>query len=73
MIRISIALTLAVVCSTGCDPRAKSSSSDAVASSDRQSRAYESCATTSDCTGELRCFERVCRSTQASVIGDQTR
>ena len=70
MIRISIALTLAMALSTGCDPRAKSSSNDGVASSERQSKAYESCATTSDCSGELRCFERVCRSTQASVIGD---
>lgn len=74
MIRISTALALTALLTAGfagCDPNAKANSNDnALASADRQSKAYESCARTSDCSGELRCFDHVCRSTQASVIGD---
>ena len=70
MIRIS--MCLALVCAVaGCDPKAKANANDQVnTSSDRLSKAYESCATTSDCADELRCFDHVCRSTQASVVGD---
>lgn len=71
MIRTILAFILAASAVTGCDPRAKSSSSDgARPSSDRQSKVYESCATTSDCADELRCFDGVCQSTQVSAIGD---
>lgn len=75
MTRISIALAgalaLAVTVTASCDPKAKGNADgNAQAASDRQSKEYESCATTSDCAGELRCFEHECRSKQASPIGD---
>lgn len=71
MIRTIPVLALAALATAGCDPSAKANSSDgAQASSDRQSAAYESCATTSDCADALRCFDNVCQSTQVSAIGD---
>lgn len=64
-------VTLALISVIGCDPKAKANANDnPVVTGDRMSKAYESCAKTSDCVGDLRCFEHVCRSDKASVIGD---
>ena len=57
--------------SASCDPNAKANSNDrAVFAKDRLSKLYESCAATTDCAEELRCLERVCVATTASVVGD---
>jgi hypothetical protein len=76
MIRISRRLSPAalaiglVVALGGCDPNAKTNSGDSAKHADRLSKVYESCGTTSHCEGDLRCFDHVCRSIKASVVGD---
>lgn len=56
---------------TACDPNAKPSADESLLTSkDRLSREYETCARTSDCAGDLRCFQGTCRVTVASVVGD---
>ena len=66
-----LALALLTLAGTGCDPTAKTSSNDrAFATSERLSRQHESCASSLDCAEGLRCFHQVCRSPEASLIGD---
>jgi hypothetical protein len=56
---------------TACDPNAKPSANEGLLTSkERLSREYESCARTSDCADDLRCFHDICRDTRASVVGD---
>jgi hypothetical protein len=56
---------------TACDPNAKPSADEGLLTSkERLSRQYESCARTSDCADDLRCYHDICRVTRASVVGD---
>ena len=66
------ALALVMGTSLGaCDPTARSSEPSAPAQRpDGESLAYESCATSSQCSGELRCIDGVCLAGQHSRLGD---
>jgi hypothetical protein len=56
---------------TACDPNAKPTADEGLLiSRERLSREYESCARTSDCADDLRCYHDICRVTTASVVGD---
>lgn len=66
-----LVLASAMVLMAGCDARATSSDSLAVASrSDQKSREFESCAATLHCNDELRCFDQTCHRIIRSVVGD---
>jgi hypothetical protein len=52
---------------TACDPSAKANSNERALN---LSNEHESCASSVDCAAGLRCFEQVCRSADASLIGD---
>ena len=56
----------ACVLAVGCDSRAKASDA---ARADK-SKEYESCSASVDCGDGLRCFDRECRRTQRSTVGD---
>ena len=57
---------LALIACVGCDSRAKAS--DPLHTD--KAKEYESCATSADCGDGLRCFERACRRTTRSAVGD---
>jgi hypothetical protein len=59
---------LALLALAACDARATTAAAPARA--DLKSREYESCAASIDCQDGLRCFDRVCRRTNRSVLGD---
>lgn len=61
-----LALILAITV-IGCDPNAKANDIDNALNLSRQ---HESCSSSMDCTPGLRCFEQVCRSAEASLLGD---
>jgi hypothetical protein len=59
---------LVIAALAGCDSKAKAS--DPSAHAGEKSKEFESCAATSSCQDELRCFEHVCRRTTRSTVGD---
>lgn len=63
------AMTLAI---TACDPSAKAKEGEGVTARSAQlSAEWESCAASTQCAGDLRCFENMCRSaTKVSTLGD---
>jgi hypothetical protein len=63
---LAAALPLALL--AACDARATTAAAPARA--DLKSREHESCAATIDCQDGLRCFERACRRTNRSTLGD---
>ena len=66
-----VGLAVLVLALPGCDPNAKANSNDrTLFAADRLSKAYESCAATSDCVEGTRCLENLCQATSNSVIGD---
>lgn len=68
--RAVFATCVAVACWTaGCDSRATASDPASVRPAQR-SRELESCGHAADCQDDLRCFERTCRRTARSTIGD---
>jgi len=68
--RAVFATCVAVACWTaGCDSRATASDPASVRPAQR-SREFESCGQAADCQDDLRCFERTCRRTARSTIGD---
>lgn len=72
MNRICACLAIVLI-GTGaaCDPNAKASANDRLAATqERMSRQYESCSSTLECAEGLRCFQQVCRRTEASLLGD---
>lgn len=72
MNRICACLAIVLIgTGAGCDPNAKASANDRLAATqERMSRQYESCSSTLDCAEGLRCFQQVCRRTEASLLGD---
>lgn len=66
--RTSVAiLTLAL----GCDPTARTETrAGAPPPEDRRSREHETCSRSSDCAGDLRCMDAVCRPSVDSVLGE---
>lgn len=68
---VFLGFATASLAATSCDPNAKANSNDrTLFAKDRLSKMYESCSATSDCAEELRCLERTCVATTASVVGD---
>jgi hypothetical protein len=69
MARLIAALALAAL--AGCDPTARTASSQTEGpAADRRSREHETCSRSADCSGDLRCFDGVCRRGKLSVLGD---
>jgi hypothetical protein len=54
----------------GCNSDATAADPSPVAPPRLTSREFESCASSGDCSDELRCFDQVCRRTSRSVVGD---
>jgi tetratricopeptide (TPR) repeat protein len=67
MMRSHRYLFLAWVALAGCDPSAKANSNERALN---LSNEHESCASSMDCAAGLRCYEQVCRSADASLLGD---
>ncbi len=68
---MALVLPAMLALGAGCDPNAQATANDRpFASKDRMSKAYESCASTLDCSADLRCFANVCQPTKASLLGD---
>lgn len=61
-------LVCAALALMACDPSAKASG-DVIATGE-PSLEYETCGATAQCESGLRCVDRVCRSTNAAIIGD---
>jgi len=61
---LAVALTIA-----GCDSRATASDPGG-GRAEQRSREYESCGASAQCQDDLRCFDRTCRRTARSVVGD---
>lgn len=53
-----------------CDSSARLQGNAAAAPPDGASRAYETCESSADCQGELRCIESSCQSSARSRLGD---
>jgi hypothetical protein len=65
--RVCIAIAVLALVSS-CDSRAKAS--DPAGGRDQKSKEYETCSSSAACADELRCFERTCRRTARSTVGD---
>lgn len=62
---------LALLMLAGCDPSARSSDPNTrMQRPEGESLAYESCATSSQCNGELRCIDGMCMAGERSRLGD---
>jgi hypothetical protein len=64
--RITLVLVFALA---ACDSRAKASDPEG-SRADQKSKEYESCAASVQCADGLRCYERTCRRTARSNVGD---
>ncbi len=54
----------------GCDSSARSKGGELALGPEGESIAYESCSTTADCEGELRCIDLLCIDKNRSRLGD---
>jgi|HubBroStandDraft_6_1064221.scaffolds.fasta_scaffold155300_2 hypothetical protein len=66
--RVRIAITMLALIS-GCDSRAKASD-PAGGRGEQKSKEYETCNASIACADELRCFDRTCKRTARSTVGD---
>lgn len=64
------AISVCLLAVLACDPNAKATDPGAGAAAHKPSKHWESCSSSSDCEGELRCFDATCRQPVASAKGD---